>query len=403
MLTKLCKHRVCVHGFAPVRILIVHNSADLYGASRSVVRLCQALDRQRFEPLVLLPESGPLLDLLREIGVRTLVFPSLRVITRPILKSWRLIPWLLGFPLSAFRLSRLLRREGISVVHTNTGVICSSALAARLAGVPHVWHIRDWFQEFGALWKPYSRYILALSDRVVCVSRPIAGQFPPSQKIEVLNNGFDLSEFPEISSDERMAARKQWGIADSECVVCTVGRIKFVRKGQEFLLHAAALAAAQGKHFTCLLAGGPAPGAEDQLGQMQALAASLQVKTIFTGELENARPAYAAADIFVLPSAQPEPFGGVVMEAMALGLPVVGTCLGGTPEQVVDGETGLLVPPADPAALAEALGKLADSPALCAFMGAFGRKRIREHFSLNAMVDHIQNLYLTISSNEHRQ
>ncbi|MBE2204296.1 MAG: glycosyltransferase family 4 protein [Chthoniobacterales bacterium] len=384
------------HRLAAVRILIIHNSADIYGASRSVLRLCKHLDRSRFEPLVMLPESGPLQDLLTALGVRVLVFPGLRVITRPILKSPRLVPWLLGFLPSVLRLAARLRREEIALVHTNTGVICSSALAARLAGVPHLWHIRDWFQEFGALWKPYSRYILSLSSRVLCVSRPIAGQFPASQKIEVLHNGFALEDFPEISPEERAAARARWGFAEADIVACAVGRIKFLRKGQEFLLEAAALARRQGLSIKCLLAGGPAPGSEDQIDRMKALATTLGVEAVFTGELSDARPAYAAADIFVLPSAQPEPFGGVVMEAMVLGRPVIGTNIGGTPEQVAEGETGLLVPPSDPSAMAAALSRLAADPNLRSRMGAAGRKRIEKNFPLETMVHRIQNLYATL-------
>lgn len=380
-----------------MRILIIHNSADIYGASRSVVRLCGRLDRARFEPLVLLPESGPLQAMLRDVGVRTVIFPGLRVITRPVVKSWRLIPWLLGFVPSSLRLAAILRRERISLVHTNTGVICSSALAARFAGVPHIWHIRDWFQEFGPLWKPYSHYILALSSRVLCVSQPIAGQFPSSPKIEVLHNGFDLAEFPPLSPEEGRAARTRWQVPPEAIVIGTVGRIKFVRKGQEFLLQAAARLKGRGLPVTCLLAGGASPGSEDHVDRMKKLAEDLGIETVFTGELTDPRPAYAAMDIFVLPSAQPEPFGGVVMEAMALGLPVVGTAIGGTSEQIAEGETGLLVPPADAEALAEALARLVTSDASRHAMGQAARQRVAQHFLLDRMVSRIEVLYADLA------
>jgi glycosyltransferase involved in cell wall biosynthesis len=376
-----------------VRVLLVNNSADAYGASRSLLRLAGRLEDVGHEPVVLLPETGPLDDRLRSAGIRTVIFPSLRVITRPVLSSWRILPWLAGFLPSVIALARLLRREKIDIVHTNTGVIVSSALAARIAARPHVWHIRDWFQEFGPLWKPYSCYILANADRILCVSEAIAGQFPHSNKIEVLNNGFDLDEFPEPTSDERARARNRWNISPEQLVIGTVGRIKFKRKGQEFLLQAVKLLRELGIDATCLLAGGPAPGAEGQIVEMEKLAAELAVPTIFTGELPNARLAYAAMDIFVLPSAQPEPFGGVVMEAMALGLPVVGTNIGGTVEQIVDGETGFLVPPADPAAIAEAIGKLAAEPERARHMGACGRRRVAENFNIAAMTGRIMEVY----------
>ena len=376
-----------------VRILLVHNSADIYGASRSLARLVSRLDRARFTPLVLLPEDGPLRGMLESAGGRVFIQPSLRVITRQIFKSPKILGFLAGFVFSARKTAALIRRERISLVHTNTGVVVSAALAAKFAGVPHVWHIRDWFQEFGPLWGPYSRYILAFSSRVLCVSQPIADQFAPSPKISVLNNGFDLAEFPPVSPEEKTAARNRFGFAPDDFVVGTVGRIKFVRKGQEFLLRAVALL--QAKNIKCLLVGGSPPGAEDQLERMKALAVELGVtdQVVFTGELADPRPAYAAMNAFVLPSAQPEPFGGVVMEAMCLGLPVVGTAIGGTTEQVAEGETGFLVPPADPEALANAIARIAGDPALGTQMGISARGRVASRFSLDQMVGQIESIY----------
>ena len=98
-------------------------------------------------------------------------------------------------------------------------------------------------------------------------------------------------------------------------------------------------------------------------------------------------------DVFVLPSAQPEPFGGVVLEAMALQLPVVATAIGGTPEQVVSGVTGFLVPPADPDALAKKLQALCKDPALCSQMGRAGRARIGAHLSLNQTAQGVASIY----------
>lgn len=375
-----------------MKILLVNNSADIYGASRSLLRLACKLREKGHEPVVLLPEDGPLAGRLRAADIRIETFPALRVITRPVLSSWRIIPWLVGLFPSALRLANLIKREHFDIVHTNTGVIVSSGLAAKIARRPHVWHVRDWFQEFGPLWNPYSRYILWSANRILCVSRPIASQFPASDKIEALNNGFDLAEFPALTDSERAAARRKWNIGPDDFVVGTVGRIKFKRKGQEFLLRAAAVLRDRGMKIICLLAGGAAPGAEDQVEKMQQLADELRVPAIFTGELPDARAAYAAMDVFVLSSAQPEPFGGVVMEAMALELPVVGTAIGGTIEQIAEGETGLLVPPADPHALAMAIKRFAD-PATRERMGTAGRERIAACFNLDSMASRILVIY----------
>ena len=159
------------------RILYVHNSSDIYGASRSLVRLLRTLDRERFSPQVMLPAEGALAVQLRAMAVPVIVFPQLSVITREVFHSWKVLLFALRLPLSALALLRILRREKIALVHTNTGVILSPGLAAWLAGVPHVWHIRDWFQEFKSFWRFLEAWMRFFSTRIIAVSEAIAGQF----------------------------------------------------------------------------------------------------------------------------------------------------------------------------------------------------------------------------------
>jgi glycosyltransferase involved in cell wall biosynthesis len=119
---------------------------------------------------------------------------------------------------------------------------------------------------------------------------------------------------------------------------------------------------------------------------------------VFTGELADPRPAYAAMDVLAMTSVQPEPFGGVVSEAMSMGLPVVATNIGGSIDQVVEGVTGLLVAPGDPAALADAIESLMRDPELRRRMGDAARTRIREHFSLAEMTRKVEQVFDDASS-----
>jgi glycosyltransferase involved in cell wall biosynthesis len=377
------------------RVLYVHNSADAYGASRSLLRLTERLDRSRFRPLVLLPEPGTLRERLEALDVPVFVDPGLAIITRGEFTPGRLPGFLSGIPPSAARVAALVRRHRIDVVHTNVGTILASALGARLAGAHHVWHIRDWFQEFRSFWTLYRRYILGLSDRVLCVSKAIAEQFPVSPRIEVLHNGFNPAEFDVDRARLRAEFRTRWKIPEAEVVIGCVGRIKFGRKGQDVLARAAKLLADANASFTLLIVGAEHPTNPGQDRMLRELIASLglEARCILTGELPDVRPAYAAMDTLVLPSAQPEPFGGVVLEAMGMGLPVVGTAIGGTPDQIDDGVTGLLVAPADPADLAAKLGRLLQDPGRRAEMGAAGRRRLADVFSMERMIRRIERVY----------
>jgi len=378
----------------PVRILYVHNSADIYGASRSLARLLGRLDRGRFDVLVVLPEEGRLRVWLEELGVEVVRQPGLPVITRSLVRS----PGLLAFPFrflaSAVTLRRLIRRRGVGLVHTNTGVIPSPALAARWAGVPHIWHIRDWFQEFRQFWGPYSRYICRNSARVLAVSEAMAAQFADRRRVHVLHNGFDLAEFAVPRAEYARRFRQQWGLGD-DLVVGTVGRIKLVRKGQEVFVQAAALLAARGHRVKWVIVGAPFPGNEDHVEELRRMirAQGLEGQVVFTGELDDPRRAYPAFDVFVLPSVQPEPFGGVVMEAMAMGVPVIATRLGGSIDQVAEGVTGFLVAPGDAGALAERVECLWAGPEMRARMALAGPERIARWFSLTEKVASLEALY----------
>ncbi len=376
------------------KVLFVNNSADVYGASRCLVRLVRNLDREKFEPVVIIPERGPLEAALAGAGVETIIFPHLSAITRGVFKSWRLLPFLLGVPLSILRLRSLIRRERIDLVHTNTGVIVAPGAAAFLAGVPNIWHIRDYFQEFSAFWPVYAAYIRLFSQRILAVSTPVARQFPRGAGVTVVHDGFELEEFPAPDPAAVIAFREKYQLNGSPVIGC-VGRIKLMRKGQEFLIQAAGLLKQRGSPVHLLIVGAPFPGNESHLERMREIAreSGIENDVTFTGELADPRPAYAAMDVAVLTSAQPEPFGGVVMEAMCMSMPVVATNIGGSIEQVADGETGFLVPPANPTALADKLELLVKDPALRQRLGSAGRRRVIERFTLKEMVAKIVRVY----------
>ena len=382
----------------PLRILYVHNSADIYGASRSLTRLLSRLDRRQFEPTVVLPEEGPLKSFIGHLHVKVFFDSNLAIIDR---YTSRIRLFCYRFPMSLWRLYRVIRNERINLVHTNTAVMFSPALAAKLAGVPHVWHVRESFDEFqGRLWKIYSTYMRMLSNKIVCVSNATANQFPNREKVVVVHNGISLDEFAVDQPRLRMEFRQRFNINETDFVVTCIGRIKWKRKGQEYLVRAAALLRDAAMPFMLVIVGRPWPGNEDHLERLRALVdeLGLQDRVIFTGELPDARLAYAACDVLVLPSAQAEPFAGVVMEAMAMGKPVIATGLGGSLDQVVDGETGYLVPPGDPGALAEKIRVLLENRELSRLMGEAGRERIRTHFGIQRMLEKLETIYAEVLS-----
>ncbi len=376
------------------RILYVNNSADLYGASRALLRILAPLTARGFEAVVVVPERGPLLERIEALGIKVIVDPGLSIVNRARLKSLRALRFFFGFPLSVIRLFNLIRRERIALVHTNTSVMPSPALAARIAGVPHVWHLREIFDEFRPAWKFYWRYLHAFSTRIPCVSEATAAQFPNRAKTRVLFDGLPLEEYPRAVQNSKAEARTQFQLGAGPVVGC-VGRIKFVQKGQEVLVQAAALLKQRGTLAKYLIVGAPAPGNEEHGERLRRLIRDLglEADVLMSGELADPKPAYAAMDIFVLPSARAESFGLVVIEAMAMGCPVVATAIGGPVSIVAEGETGFLVPPGDAAALADKLELLLRDATIRERMAAAGRTRLETKFSFANTINEMEALY----------
>ena len=380
-----------------MKILYINPNADLYGASRSLLRLVTALDKSVFVPRVLVPSRGPLLDALVRTGIAVDVVPYLGVVQRRMLHTPRSVTFLASFLPSVFRILGIIRREGVDIVHTNTATTPTPAVAARLAGVPHVWHLREMFaDDFPMFWSYFARFMLRFADRVLCVSAPIMAQFQTDPKVEVLHNGLDPMEY-QVDQAEVNAWRRRLASRAETILVGVVSRIS-PWKGQDVFLEACAVLRGNAKDVRFVIAGDTFEGNERLVKDLtdSAIARGFAEDVVFTGFVEEPRALIAALDILVLPSTRPDPFPGVVLEGMALGVPVVATNSGGAAEQVVHGVTGYLVLPKDPASLAAAILDLLMNADLRRAMGRAGRERIASHFTLDATRRRIEAVYLDL-------
>ena len=381
-----------------MRILFVHSGSDLYGASKMLLRLASRFVAEGNALLAVLPEDGPLRAELEKKGAQVVIHRLLPVVTRRKCKSlWGIFSLVFGMPLSVMFLGRIVAAFRPDVLHTNTALILSPGVVAKIMGVPHVWHIKESFIEFRFFFKAYQWYISILADKIICVSSPVKDQFQKwirRKKVVLLYEGFPIEEFGPVEEEKISAFRDQFGL-NGHPVVGVVGRIKFSRKGQDVFVRAAAMMKDDFPNVKFLIVGSPFPGNEEHLENLKKLVVDLGIRerVILTGDVSDIRIAYSALDISVLPSAFPEPFGGVVVESMAYGKPVVGTRIGGTIEQIEDGTTGLLVEPNNPEELARAITILLRDSNLRRKMGSAGRERFLRLFEFQLYYESIIGIY----------
>jgi glycosyltransferase involved in cell wall biosynthesis len=298
------------------------------------------------------------------------------------------------------KLMRDIVRRRVEVVHAyNFYGNVFAVPPARLAGAPVVIaSIRDCGPYLSPMQLRVQRLVCRAATRVVvnagAVRDWLVADGYDSQRIVVIPNGVDLDRFRQAV--DGAAVRRGLGLPPDVPLVTVVSRVTPLKGLEPFVGAAAALAI---RHPTArfVVAGEPAPGDEFYLASLKRLAARLGVgdRMVFAGMTHDVPALLGASTVAVMPSLN-EALSNALLESMAAGAPIVATRVGGTPEAMTDGETGLLVPPDDEAALAAAIGRLLDEPGTAAAFGRAARRTIAQRFSLPAMVGATEQLYVDL-------
>ena len=366
-------------GSRPIRLLLVVDSLEVGGAERHVVELASALRPRGYEVAVACSVAGELSNVLRDAGIR--VHPLLRrLIKRRLSAAY------------AWRLRRLLRRGRFDLVHAH---VYASTVAAAIAtlgtGVPLVIteHTEASWQGWRARW--VSRWVYRLARHIIAVSTPIERRLmerddvAPDLITVIPNAVVSASEAPPDASPALPAWLREHPL------VGVVARLQ-PEKGVANFLRAAAYVSPsfQEAHFV-IVGDGPLQR------ELTTLAEDLGLKSRvhFLGFRPDASALMRSLEVLVVPSLD-EGSPLVTLEAMASGVPIVASAVGGIPDQIRHDREGLLVPPGDAGALGEALLELLREPARARRLGEAGRRRATSEFSYATMVGRIEAVYRAV-------
>jgi glycosyltransferase involved in cell wall biosynthesis len=393
-----------------MKILYLQSTSEIGGSDITLLRTVEVLDRARFEPHVVLPREGPLVEAFQKAGCRVHFLPSMLR-----LSSRRGFGYLLRYAASylpaVWHLARLIRREGIDLVHTNTIHNLYGFMAAILSRRPHVWHVREIVVQSRLMRNLETWFVRRFSTRFIVMSDAIAeafrmkdGSFPPN--LSKLYDGIDLEEYHPRVSGERI--RKAHGIGEKVPFIGIICRLD-PWKGVEVFLDAAALIKKELPTARFIICGGKIGGKMDGYEHYEAVlrdragALGLGDALFFTGWRYRHRDipeVYGALDVSVQCPVYPEPYGLVNIEAMACGVPVVAVADGGPTELCVEGETALLVSPNDPVSTATAVLTLLRNPEQARAMGMAGRRRAERLFDRSLCVKALEAIYEEICGEE---
>ncbi len=370
-------------------ILFLDHAAGLGGAEYSLLLILEYLDRSRWTPH-LVCSSGSLAQAAERLGVTVHVINYPRLRRSPSCVS--------DLIMTTWTIAQLALTCDAALMHANT--IRSSlytAVAARLIRRPFVWHMRDFGlseQSISPSWIDQSgkRWLCRMARTVICNSRAVADQLPCQDKVQPVLNGIKTASY--VPHCDASLFRATCGLPSGALVVGMVGRLRPWKGQVRFLEMAAMIRSILPQTYFLVVGGDPFQVNDGYAQQLQAICAELDLgdRVIFTGQIEDVRPALAAMDVFVHPG-DPEPFGLVNLEAMAMAKPVVAFAHGALSEIVQNGVTGCLVPPTDVPCLAAAVVELLGHSEKRAEMGAAGRFSVEANFSIEGTVRKIEDIY----------
>ena len=400
----------------PLRILYVLNASG-GGATQGILELLRGLPRDDYEAYLVIPDIPTqeqnivFSQLAKEVFFiymswwnRKVELPTLWRFAaefRVLLKTW-------GHIRPLWRLCKLIREYQIDIVYTDTVLILDGALAAKLCGVPHIWHIKEWIGQKARVKFGIPDWLLAkifanLSTYIVVMTNFIGrifSEYRLGDKVRVIYDGVNLADFQGDLGG--LALRQKIGVAKDKFVVAMAASLSSTWKRHGIFIEMASLLACQFPDLV-FVAFGPEPqkyknpiynrpwkyyqGLKEKVD-----AAGLNDRFYWAGFCSNIPQMMDAIDLLVHPC-ENEPFGRVAIESMAACRPVVGPNKGGIAESVIHQSTGLLVEPGDPKAFADGVGFLIQNSQRLREFGLNGRRHVESVFSLGKHVEKITDLY----------
>lgn len=367
------------------------------GAEISLVGLVSNLDRAEYRPVVVCPHRGELPRELQRLGIQIEPLDFMRI--RRGAGTFKLSGHLLRIAKAAPKLKALAAKHDIHLIHSNnTTAQMFGAAAAGLSRIPSIWTVRD-LVPLGGL----GRILYKLSSCVLVPSEAVELEVRRygSGKVKKISNGIDLEKWNGLMAENGTAGsasaegiRSEFGIAPSDVVIAMVGQL-VPWKGHRYLLEAAGIFSKRAANAKVLIVGGDL-FAEHRayVEELKNMSAKLGIRerVVFTGHRNDVHRLLSAVDILVLPSLN-EPFGRILLEAMACEKPVVASNSGGPREIIRDGTEGILVAEKDSEQIAGAVTRLIEDEKLRRDMGRAGRRRVEEFFDIRSKVKEIEELY----------
>ena len=393
----------------PARVLYCESNIDgtIGGSHYCLLYLVENLDKRQFEPIVFFYDNHALVERFRQKAEVLVCDPDrpvrwgaarngLMTLGLPIVLARRCVNAVKLVGTIANHVSFLKRRK-IRLVHLNNSITrhLDWIVACRIAGIPCVVHERGLNARYTFVQRRLARGLALIIPMSEWIKNHMVQRGVKADNIRVMYDGLEPDSVrPSVPKE---ALRKAWGVAPDQTVIGMVGNIR-EWKGQETVIRAIADVAKVRPDVVCFFVGAASRADEEFYNRLQRLVEEnhIEENVRFTGYQADVPSLMNMMEFVIHASVQPEPFGMVVLEAMAQRKAVLGARAGGVIEMVLEGETGYTFPPGDHQSLANRIIELLQSPARCREMGERGYNRLTSSFTLTKYVADIHATYRSI-------
>jgi len=373
------------------QILVVHQSAEMYGSDKALLLFLLGLDKSQNKAIVVLPGEGPLKGELESAGIKVVISPVGKLY-RNMFSVTNLVKFLRDTRRSLKVLGQMHRQYNFSIVYSNTLAVFLGMVFARQKKIKHIWHVHEIITHPKWIAALFPFLLEKFADMIICNSKATMANLihrrpDLKNKSTVVYNGLEYHERQVVGN-----TKESFGFSQNDIVVTLVGRISRL-KGHKWVLSTYAKFLSE-SDIKLLFVGSPVPGQEHYLTEAKQIIDDNhlgdKVKIVpFTKDL---RPVWNATDIALMPSTEAESFGLVALEAMFAKKPVVASDLGGLKEVVEHDKTGILVQPNNEEALAKAIIQFSKDTGMRREYGEEGYKRAQANFTAGKYVEELTNI-----------
>lgn len=383
-------------------ILFIHQSAELYGSDKTLLMLVVGFKEKGHNPIVILPNTGPLIELLGKKNIPVIVTPVIKM-SRKMFGIFNLISLPAQVISSIKRIDSATKGIKIDCIYSNTLAVLIGIVYAKKRKLQHIWHVHEIIENPRLIRRVFTK-LLSLK----CNTEIIYNSFSTklfweksnklsSKKSTVVWNGISKNASPSALQQIAELRVNLLGCQPDDLIIGLIGRINRW-KGHQLLLDAIKDDLLKNKSIKLVFIGSPPPQQDVHLKILQekivkfGLITSVKIIPF----QDNIWPIWEAIDIAVVPSTEPEPFGLVALEAMLCKKAVIASNHGGLTEIISNNETGLLFEPNNQEALTTALRELISNKSKRLLMGNNGYNRATNFFTLERYVNEIEKICLNV-------